>query len=132
MTQKTKRLLLAAALGLLLLLNLQGRDATTALSNRVGSLLKTVFRDHSVWIDAHIRKIGHTLEFFPLGLVCYCCFGWKGLVSCAVFSVLDQCFKVLLPSRHFDVTDLPYDMLGYILGSCTGWIAEKIKRIRKT
>ena len=131
MRQKGKWILLIAALGLILLLNLQGKDATMALSNKVSDILQAVFPDDSAWIAANIRKLGHTMEYFLLGFACYCCFGWKGLVCCAYFSVLDQCFKELIPVRHFDSTDLPYDMLGYVLGTCAGWVGKKIKEKRR-
>lgn len=128
---KAKWCLLIAALGLILLLNLQGKDATMALSDKVGNILEAVFNVDSLWIETHIRKLGHTMEYFLLGFACYCCFGWKGLIYCAVFSVLDQCFKVLIPVRHFDCTDLPYDLLGYVLGCCVGWVGKKIKEKRR-
>ena len=120
-----------AAVGLILMLNLQGKDETMALSNKVSAFLQAVFPDDSAWIAANIRKLGHTMEYFLLGFACYCCIGWKGLRYCAYFSVLDQCLKELLPVRYFDVTDLPYDMLGYVLGACAGWIGKKIKEKRR-
>ena len=120
-----------AAVGLILMLNLQGKDATMALSNKVSDILQAVFPDDSAWIAANIRKLGHTMEYFLLGFACYCCFGWKGLRYCAYFSVLDQCLKELLPVRYFDATDLPYDMLGYVLGTCAGWVGKKIKEKRR-
>lgn len=128
---KAKWCLLIAALGLILLLNLQGKDATMALSNKFSDILQTVFKVDSVWIETHIRKLGHTIEYFLLGFACYCCFGRKGLIYCAVFSVLDQCFKELIPVRYFDSTDLPYDMLGYVLGCCVGWVGKKIREKRR-
>ena len=118
-------------MGLILLLNLQGKDATIALSNKVSDILQAVFRADSVWIGTHIRKLGHTMEYSLLGFACYCCFGWKGLMFCAVISVLDQCFKALIPVRYFDATDRPYDMLGYVLGCCAGWAVKKISEKRR-
>ena len=120
-----------AAVGLILMLNLQGKDETMALSNKVSAFLQTVFPDDSAWIAANIRKLGHTMEYFLRGFACYCCFGWKGLRYCAYFSVLDQCPKELLPVRYFDATDLPYDMIGYLLGFCAVWAGKKIKEKRR-
>lgn len=128
---KAKWCLLIAALGLILLLNLQGKDATMALSDRASHFLQAVLKTDSVWIDSHIRKLGHTIEYFLLGIACYWCFGWKGLIYCAVFSVSDQCFKELIPIRYFDSTDLPYDILGYVLGCCVGWAGKKIREERR-
>lgn len=131
MRQKVKWFLLIAALGLILLLNLQGKDATMALSNKVCDIFRTVFKIDSTWINTHIRKVGHIMEYFLLGFACYCCFGWKGLIYCAALSVLDQCFKELIPVRYFDATDLPYDVLGYVPGCCVGWVGKKIKEKRR-
>ena len=55
MRQKVKWCLLIAALGLILLLNLQGKDATMALSDKVGNILEAVFKVDSLWIGTHIR-----------------------------------------------------------------------------
>lgn len=125
---KAKWCLLIAALGLILLLNLQGKEATMALSDRASHFLQAVLKTDSVWIASHIRKLGHTIEYFLLGFAYYWCFGWKGLIYCAIISVLDQCLKELIPVRYFDSTDLPYDMLGYVLGTCAGWLCKKINR----
>lgn len=124
--KNAKWVLLAMVLGLILYLNLQGRDATMALSNRAAKLLGAVFPAGAAWIQANIRRLGHTMEYFLLGLVCFRCFGWKGLWICAGVSILDQCFKELIPVRHFDAGDLPYDMIGYVLGACAGWLGRKL------
>ena len=129
--RKAKWLLLIAVLAMILLLNLQGPEASVALSSKVGSILKTVFKDNSVWIESHIRKLGHSMEYCLLGIVSYWCFGWKGLLFSAALSVFDQCFKELIPVRYFDITDLPYDMGGYLLGSCTAWAVKKIRERRR-
>lgn len=131
MRRKVKWCLLIAALGLILLLNLQGKDATMALSDKVSNILEAVFKVDPVWIETHIRKLGHTIEYFLLGFACYWCCGWKGLPLAAGVSVLDQCFKALIPVRHFDAGDLPYDMIGYLLGFCAVWAGKKIKEKRR-
>lgn len=131
MRKKVKWCVLISALGLILLLNLQGKEATMALSGKVNDILQTVFKVDSVWIETHIRKLGHTAEYFLLGLACYYCFGWKGLAFCAGFSVFDQCFKELIPVRYFDFTDLPYDMVGYVLGNCVAWAGKRIREKRR-
>ena len=89
MRQKGKWILLIAALGLILLLNLQGKDETVALSNKVSAFLQAVFPDDSAWIAANIRQLGHTMEHYLLGLACYGWVGGKGLICCESFSVLD-------------------------------------------
>lgn len=122
---KAKWYLLIAALALIFLLNLQRGESSMTLSGKIGDILKDLFPNSSVWIDTHIRKLGHTIEYFLLGIACYWCFGWKGLLFGAGISVLDQCFKELIPVRYFDPADLPYDALGYILGSFMVWAGKK-------
>lgn len=42
-------------------------------------------------------------------------------------SFTDQCFKGLIPVRHFDRTDMKSDMAGYVAGCFVGWVSRKIK-----
>lgn len=126
--KNAKWVLLAMVLGLILFLNLQDRDASMALSDRAAKILAAIFPNEADWIHTHIRRLGHTIEYFLLGFVCCRCFGWKGLLLSAGVSILDQCFKELIPVRYFDAADLPYDMIGYVLGACAGWLGRKIEK----
>lgn len=124
--KKAKWIFPAAVLMLILLLNLQDGDASLNLSERVGVFLETLFGNG--WLRANVRRLGHMAEYFLLGFACCWCCGWKGLPLVAGVSVLDQCFKALIPVRHFDAGDLPYDMIGYLLGFCAVWAGRKIGR----
>lgn len=67
----------AAVLVLILLLNLQGRENSMALSNRVEELLAAMLGDE--WFRANVRRLGHTAEYFLLGFACCWGLGWRGL-----------------------------------------------------
>ena len=72
-----------------------------------------------------IRKLGHVLEYGLLGIasgIAFIDFGhrFKGtaiaLSLCLTVSVLDQVSKIFVPIRHFDWTDIPFDIVGGIIG----------------
>ena len=72
-----------------------------------------------------IRKLGHILEYGLLGIASGIAFissdRWvKGIVIalslCLAVSVLDQVIKIFVPIRHFDWTDIPFDIVGGVLG----------------
>lgn len=76
------------------------------------------------WWYQNIRKLGHIPEYLALGVTAS--FAWyvtsrkwaylKAFGLCAFVSVSDQMVKGLLPTREFDVTDLPFDLVGYMVG----------------
>ena len=134
MSEKWKKFvpwfLVVLSLLLILGLTLQDEEGTTELS---GGFLEKLIQmvqmlgiseeqlNLAWWNDpGHVRKLGHVLEYFILGLssaFLFCKRGkkfvLKALVFCAVVSILDQILKECLPTRHFDITDLPYDFVGY-------------------
>lgn len=76
-----------------------------------------------------VRKSAHTFEFIPVGIFAMLTihvwsFGKHGMKSamllalafCAICSIGDQLHKALVPGRHFDILDLPFDAAGYIAG----------------
>ena len=72
-----------------------------------------------------IRKLGHIIEYGLLGIASGiefidCFKGFKGTVLaiglCITVSVLDQVVKIFVPIRHFDWTDIPFDIAGAVLG----------------
>ena len=78
------------------------------------------------WNDGSgIRKLGHVMEYGLLGLASGFAFFdshrvVKGvLISfafCTAISVVDQVVKIFVPIRHFDITDLPFDVIGSVAG----------------
>lgn len=72
-----------------------------------------------------IRKLGHVIEYGLLGIASGIAFissdrWFKGtafaLILCIAVSVLDQCVKIFVPIRHFDWTDIPFDIVGSLAG----------------
>lgn len=124
------RMLVFLSLLLILGLTLQDAEGTTELSggfreNLIQMVQKLGISEEQMnlawWNDpGHVRKLGHVLEYFILGLSSAFLFWKRGknfvlkaLLFCAVVSILDQLLKKCLPTRHFDATDLPFDLVGY-------------------
>ena len=72
-----------------------------------------------------IRKLGHIIEYGMLGLASgFAFFDSHRMVNgvvisfafCIAISVVDQVVKILVPIRHFDITDLPFDVIGSVAG----------------
>ena len=72
-----------------------------------------------------IRKLGHILEYGMLGLASGVAFFdshkvVKGMIIsiafCIAISVVDQVVKIFVPIRHFDVSDIPFDVIGSVAG----------------
>ncbi len=81
-----------------------------------------------LWMGANIRRVAHTVEFFFVGLFaslaaaclgeCLPCARFRyvlALLFCAVCSVGDQVHKIFVPGRHFDMIDLGFDAVGYVV-----------------
>ena len=76
-------------------------------------------RSSSYWWNDYIfmRKLGHLVEYIPLGLsTCFAFRGWRALMFCVVVSFADQLIKEILPGREFDWIDMPFDFIGYVVG----------------
>ena len=46
------------------------------------------------------------------------------LVFCAVVSICDQLSKIVAPGREFDITDIPFDVMGYLIGILFVYVAR--------
>lgn len=133
-----KKIIFSIILGLSVLLilglTLQSNKGTAALTN---SALQTVIssaekagmsREEVLtkwWANPDfIRKLAHIPEYFILGFASLFAFRFlkiknylkKSFAFCLGVSVLDQTVKGILPFREFDITDLPVDFLGYVIG----------------
>lgn len=110
-------------------LNIQSQQKTIELSNKVRDILiNTLFINNPEFVRRYIRKIGHFLEFLILGLVTYPILKTKSLIICPLISLIDQSLKIIIPSRHFDITDLPIDFIGYALGISLTYIVSKLTK----
>lgn len=56
---------------LVLYLNLQDTKTSMDLSNKTGEVVTTVIMVHRTWVQQNIRKLGHTGEYFLLGISSY-------------------------------------------------------------
>lgn len=67
---------------------------------------------------AHFRKIGHVIEYFILGMGLYFALRMPilSIILCTGVSVIDQYIKMHVPLRHFDITDIPFDVAGGVCG----------------
>ena len=72
-----------------------------------------------------IRKLGHILEYGMLGFASGFAFFDShrvvrgvliSLAFCIPISVVDQVVKIFVPIRHFDITDIPFDIIGAVGG----------------
>ena len=46
------------------------------------------------------------------------------VVFCAVVSICDQLSKIVVPGREFDITDIPFDVMGYLIGILFVYVAR--------
>ena len=133
----------AAALGAILALTLQSAQGTTALSDWFRDVLLRFVPEGSPaarWISTNVRRLGHLPEYFLLGFTVYTAlrgtFPGKrmalwAVVLCRGVSLGDQILKELIPVRHFDIWDLPVDLIGYLLGIGLGRGIGKNERVEK-
>lgn len=71
------------------------------------------------WNDpGNFRKVAHTIEYFFLGVTVCLAFRWfwLSLILCGLASICDEILKTYYPPRHFDITDLKFDAVGYVAG----------------
>ena len=124
-------ILLAAVLVTIWLLTVQSPQDTTALSTPWAQALSSAFGwslSFAAWVA---RKVVHTVEFFPVGLlmalVAYNLPQTKGMsqnrvlaavvLICFACSLGDQVHKAFVPGREFDALDMCFDAVGYVLGA---------------
>lgn len=78
-----------------------------------------------------VRKVVHTFEFFPVGLfLSLTTLAWESpgrhvrrwhlialvIALCFACSLGDQVHKTFVPGREFDLLDMAFDAVGYLLG----------------
>ena len=123
-------------LSLLLIFGLtfQNSQASKQLTENTQVAIDSVIaskRSSTYWWNDYIfmRKLGHLVEYIPLGLsTCFAFRGWRALVFCVVVSFVDQLVKGILPGIEFDWIDMPFDFIGYVVGILA---MAKVLRIRK-
>lgn len=126
---------ISIGLSLLLIFGLtfQNSQASKQLTENTQVAINSVIaskRSSTHWWNDYIlmRKIGHLIEYIPLGLsTCFAFRGWRELVFCVVVSFVDQLIKGILPGREFDWIDMPFDFIGYVVGILVMAIVLRIR-----
>lgn len=126
---------------LIVALTLQDADSTMQLSTETRDTVVEITNTpvevaRQSWWYHNIRKLGHIPEYLALGITTAFAWYvtdrrgvyWKALLLCAIVSLSDQILKGLLPTREFDITDLPFDFAGYIVGIAIVIIGAKVLR----
>jgi len=109
---------------------LQPGEASSALTMRfvrvvagINNRMNNTQADWSISFSL-VRKFAHSFEYLAMGgaAVC-CCLVWVrrhpylvAVVFCVVVSICDQLSKIAVPGREFDITDIPFDVMGYLIG----------------
>lgn len=119
------------AVGVIISLTLMNTPKNVAFSEGFRKLLVKAYEKLGISSDAWwnsssgIRKIGHILEYGVLGLASGIALieshrrlrvMFIALGVCIIVSALDQMIKIFVPIRHFDWTDIPFDVLGSLIG----------------
>ena len=119
------------AIGAIISLTLMNTPKNVAMSEEFRKLLVKACEKLGISTDAWwnsgsgIRKLGHILEYGVLGIASGIALIDSGhrlkgavfaLILCIAVSVIDQSVKILVPIRHFDWTDIPFDIIGAVLG----------------
>ena len=124
-----------AVVSVIIGLTLQNIEQTGNLTNSVRQTIIATAESNGItreqvveswWSNPNLlRKSAHFFEFLWLGVTTM--FGvinsWDrkqiniSIAICLGVSLLDQIVKNFVPGREFDLTDLPLDFLGYMVGS---------------
>lgn len=51
-------------------------------------------------------------------------FGNSGALNAPVVSICDQLSKIVVTGREFDITDIPFDVMGYLIGILLVYVAR--------
>lgn len=130
--KKEKLWSLILLLGVMLLiatLSLQPGPDSAALTNRIVRVTNAINQlVNGRAMDAEheyiaLRKLAHAVEYGLLGLGAGLFFRtWVprhparwAILFCMACSLIDQFSKVYIPGREFDITDFPFDVMGYVL-----------------
>jgi len=68
-----------------------------------------------------LRRLAHVFLFLVLGVLTGAGFGWIGIGAAAVWAVVDELTKPLIPGRHFSWIDVGLNLVGVAAG-CLVWM----------
>lgn len=123
-------LLLILAILLIIAFTLQPGSASAELAMHFVNVIAKVNNklNHTTadWYPFYIlvRKFAHSVEYLVMGVASSFFFlAWEkkhpyllAVVFCAVVSICDQLSKIVVPGREFDITDIPFDVMGCLIG----------------
>lgn len=133
-------IIIVIAIGIILYLTLMKLDDSVILSELVRSFMNNIcsklgFNTSSEWWNSasNIRLIGHVIEYFVLGLAVGIAIKRKivAVIVCMSVSLLDQSLKIFIPARHFDKSDIPFDVIGFCCGLFIIWVVKFSARMIK-
>lgn len=138
-------LALAGMLAAIWLLTVQAPAETMALSGRWATLLSELTGLAAPAASWVVRKVVHTVEYFPVGLLAMLALcAWNpqararraglalAVAFCFACSLGDQVHKTFVPGREFDALDLCFDAAGYLLGIALGrFLWQRLGRARR-
>ena len=115
---------IALAVGLIMSLTLMNTPKNVEMSEQFRQFLMKLCEKAGLGTNAWwnsstgIRKLGHVIEYGLLGVGSAIAISRKrwSIVLCMVVSVFDQVIKIFVPIRHFDWTDIPFDIVGSLIG----------------
>ena len=131
-------LLLVLALLLIIAFTLQPGSASAALAmhfdNVIAEVNNKLNNTTADWYSSYIlvRKFSHSVEYLLMGVASsffFLVWGKKrpfllAVVFCAVVSICDLLSKIVVPGREFDITDIPFDVMGYLIGILFVYVAR--------
>lgn len=79
--------------------------------------------EESAWLartsgikESWLRRGAHVILFLVLGLFAALSFGWYGVGFVAMWSVVDEATKPLIPGRHCSALDIGLNLIGVAAG----------------
>lgn len=126
---------IALAIILILALTLMNTPRNVEMSEQFRGLLVKGFSKlgmsaEGAWWNSSsgVRKLGHVIEYGLLGIGSAIAVEKKrwAILICVGVSMLDQAVKVLVPIRHFDWTDIPFDIIGAVIGILLVTVIQRV------
>ena len=82
------------------------------------------------WVtDMHwFRSLLHVPLYFALGIIVAFCISkiWLSIGVCSLIALADETFKIYLPTREFEVRDIVFDAIGFLVGIFLVYIIKNI------
>ena len=83
----------------------------------------TVSGNQSKWLSSMtgvkeglLRRLAHVILFALLSFTAGAGFSWHGIVGAAVWAILDEVTKPIIPGRHFSWFDCSLNFVGCLIG----------------